>query len=157
MLFDRSGCPRPVALAAGKQSPDDACVAVCQGDHGYILRPSRKQPVEPRIGAWAMGAHNAPCAVDEELAQVRIAPLGDPEQAWLAPGAVLPRNHAQPGGKAPSVIKDMRISRGGNRSARRQGSNPGDLGYPLASLALAMPGADAAIELGDLLVQPQEL
>ncbi len=97
------------------------------------------------------------CPVNEELAQVGIAALGNSQQALFAPGAVLAWRDPEPRRKAPAAVKDVRITDGGHRGARRKRTDPRNFGCPAACLVVSMPSSDARVQASDLLVQANEL
>ena len=104
-----------------------------------------------------MRADHTARPVDEQGAQVALTALGNAQQALLAPGGVLSRGYAQPGREASARVEDLRIADGGHRGAGGEQPHAGHLRQAPARLVLAMPGADACLQLGDLLVQAKQL
>src|SRR4051794_18652530 len=84
---------RAVVLLAAQQRPGDPRQLVRDRGHHDVLRPPRQQAVDPRPQTalpTLADRHQRPGAVHELAAQVAVAALADPEEAFLAAARVLP-------------------------------------------------------------------
>ena len=91
---------RVEALLARHHRPQDASVLVGHRNTGFLpAHPDHplRQPARCRVVAFARAHHRRLRALDQQCAQLVVAPLGDPPQAGLAAAGVLARHDAQPG------------------------------------------------------------
>ncbi len=131
---------RLVDAAAGHESPDDPHQFVRQRhphQHSWL---ARGQPAEPRprlrhrvrlpLDDDAVGSE------DQELPEGALAHPGRRAEPLLAPGRVLPRREAEPGGEVAGTPEVL--WRRGERSERRsdQRAGPGDRHQPPGHLVL---------------------
>ena len=97
--------------------PGDPRQLVGEGDDRDIVMGSPHQRFRPsaerRVALRHMGQRGAR-AVDQLLAQVRVAALADPQQLRLAAGRELARNQTEPGGQIASPVKGLPMTDSGD-------------------------------------------
>src|SRR5215471_6177652 len=149
-----------VAALVREQRPSDTCVLRRQCHRSDVLVAPDKQSLEPAISLIRLPLgrvdHRAR-PVDQERAQVYVAALADPTQRRFAPGAFVPRHHAEPGRYLPSILEALRIAQRGYQCARADRADAGNCFELAALLVVSMPERDLAFHFPDLLVQRFEL
>ena len=111
------------SLASPQHRPSDPCQLVSEGDDRNIVMGASQEPFCPsteRSVAFSYVRQGRPCSVDQELAQIFVAALADPEQLRLAASGELLWDQAEPGGEIPPTIEAFRPAdsghqRGGDR------------------------------------------
>jgi len=94
-------------------------------------------------------------AMDEQVAQVRVAAFADAEQSLAPTGGVLARNQAKPGGQTAAVLQQLRIlADGGQQRGGALGPKAGD-GHQGSCLDIAL--GDLVIVVGDPLIEVTQL
>src|SRR6202023_1413784 len=122
---------------------------------GVLVYPRQKraQPSSERRLALGKRRENSPGAVDQELAKIAIASLGDPGETGLAARRDLPGHEAEPRGKVSSARECLAIADCRGKSRRVEHADAGDSrqtpgGFIVlrASCKLIIEGGDASIE-----------
>ena len=90
------------------QCPDQPGVTHCQRNHCSQITPALDQIPDPATDVillvTQLGDHR-PGPMDQAHAQIFITPFGNPAQAYMATGRVLPRHQPQPGRKLTTVLE----------------------------------------------------
>lgn len=143
--------------AVTKQSPDGARHLRRQCDNGDIGMAARQQPSHPgsncHVGLCQQG-HGRSRALNQHLAQVSAAALGDPHQPWSAAGRDLARHQPQPCSKVAPLPECRGIadrSHEGGRVQRPDAGNgcqaPGPLIGSGHGRKLGVEGSNPAIQI----------
>jgi hypothetical protein len=113
-------------LPFGHHGPQDARVLVGQR-HGRflpaVLLAQAMHPARYRVIALVRCPHHRLGTLDEQGAQVRVAPARDAAQVVLAPAGVLPRRQTEPGAKLRAVLELLEVTHGGNDCGGAHGSH----------------------------------
>jgi transposase len=125
-----------------------------RGDGG--MRDRRGAPIRrrrPRMPVRIWRRKNSPGAVDQQLAKIAIASLGDPGETGLAACRYLPGHEAEPRGKVSSACECLAFADCRGKSRCVQHADSGDSrqtprGFIVlrASCKLIIQGGDASIE-----------
>src|SRR5260370_38934165 len=86
------GCDGSVLVAAGEHSPGDAGQLVGHGDYDDVLVRSGVERIEPRSNRCSVALdmqYRSSRAVNQDPAQVRVAPFTDAKHLRLTAGRVL--------------------------------------------------------------------
>jgi|SRR5919106_384150 hypothetical protein len=70
-------------------------------------------------------------------AQIAVTAFADSEQPFPAAGCVLARGETEPGGKAPAIVKGLRVDDGRHHRCRDHRADTRDCGQPPGSLVAA--------------------
>src|SRR5664279_4761787 len=151
-VTSRDRTPRPIRSRRGNKS---------EGNDGGVLvhpRQKRAQPCAKRRLVLGKCRENSPGTVDQQLAKIAIASLGNPDQTRLAPCRDLPRYEAEPGGKISSARERLAFADRRGESRRVQHADARDrrqtsgclIGF-CARRKLVIEGSDALIETSPFL------
>ena len=94
------GCDGSVLVAAGEHSPGDAGQLVGHGNYDDVLVRSGVECIEPRSNRCSVALdmqYRRSRAMNQDPAQVRVAPFTDAKQLRLTTGRVLTGHDAEPG------------------------------------------------------------
>jgi len=91
--------------------------------------------------------------VDQQGAQIAVAPLADAQQGGFATTGMLPGNEAQPGSELPCVVEALRIPKSGDQGACRDRADARNLLELATVIAGVVPGLDLPLHLGDLAIE----
>ena len=97
-----------------------------------------------------------PGAMDEQAAQMLVAPLRDAHQHGSISAGELSRNEADPGGKVTAILELGPIADGGDNRSRRLWADALDLCDALAHLTVAEQRIDLPVEDDDAAVEVAE-
>ena len=95
--------------------------------------------------------------MDQQISQVLVSSLGDPEQFRLAAGGRLARHQPEPGGEVSGPLKAFCRADGGDQGGRRQGTDPRHLAQASCRLVLARGVGQFVIQRFNALVEPTPL
>src|SRR3954449_10390196 len=145
----------PVILPLGQQGPDDPRRPVRLRHHGHVDRPALQQPADParaRVRAGAHHPHHRSRPVGQPAAEVRVAPLADPAQPFLAAAGVLLGHETQVGGEMatgtePADVADRQGAGARLEALERQPATGRD-----AMLRLLARVVGVGVETADMLV-----
>src|SRR5882762_4207609 len=93
------------------------------------------------------------CALDEQVAKVRVAALADVPKARLAAGGVLARYEPDPGGELAAVLELPCIAYRRNDRKRGGGADASDLHEALRRLGQARLGFDLPVVAVDAFIE----
>src|SRR5215470_6550739 len=95
--------------------------------------------------------------MDQQCAQVHIAPFADPKERGLPTARVLSRYQPEPSRYLPAIVEASGIGNRGNQCRSGEWSDAGDLRELAAEVATSVPGEDLALELTNLPVELFEM
>ena len=152
------GCPKNSFAQAGTPSPRIItaqmirAVLLASATAARFGRFTRQQSADPLAVAGRpvtrMAQHGNRTG-GEQAADVFVAALAGPPQAFLAAARILPRCHSQPGGELPARTKQRRIGNRGRDGAGAHDADPRDGRQQPTDPALPMPSGHAHLDLPD--------
>src|SRR2546423_76838 len=92
--------PDAIRLVVRQERPNHPGVCIGQRDGSPVLAAASdegSQPPTPVIRPCVDPAKRGSRAMDKEFTQIAIPAFTDPEEPWLTPCGVCPRDQAQPG------------------------------------------------------------
>src|SRR5262249_4625684 len=110
-----------IGLVTRQQRPDNPGIFVRDRDRRAVFAAALDQLPHPLASSVRFAAHPAqrrPRAMDEEFAQIAIAPFTNTQQALLPSRRVLARHQPQPGSKLSAVFEGTGIADGGHQGRR---------------------------------------
>ncbi len=149
-------------------TPCDAGELIGQRDRGHVVTASsldsqRPGPQSVRMLCELGGTQNGSCTVDEQHAEVAVAPLGDPAEASRQPRRVLSGREAEVCSEVTPGTEAPHISHVGHERGRGEHADPGYahqerrvghvLGEPLELPLDVLGPAPEFLDLGDRIEQ----
>lgn len=136
--------------------PQDAGVLVGQRDGGLLPARAgvqRHLPAADRVAAPGRTEHGRLGTLDQQAAQVVVAPFGDTREPGLAASGVLARRQAQPRAELVGAVELPEVA-----DTRRQGAggdrpDAHERGGPLSSLVVSQVCGDALVAPLEFLLQ----
>jgi len=118
-----------IGLVTRQQRPDDTRMLVRDRYCRAVFATALDQlpyPLATPVCFEARPAQRRPRSMDEEFAQITIAPFAYTQQALLPSRRMLAWHQPQPGGKLPAIFERTRIADGGHtRAVALKGPIPG--------------------------------
>ena len=96
-----------VVPAVRQQRPGDSCILVGERHSSHVLVSPAHDPGQPTAGMlrFPFGHPNHRSRpVNQQVAQIGVAPLADAEQRLLAAAGMLPRHQSQPSRQLPAIL-----------------------------------------------------
>src|SRR5215470_12532443 len=114
-------------------------------------------PLATLVRFTSYPAQRRPRAMDEEFAQITIAPFANTQQALLPSRRMLAWHQPQPGGKLPAILEGAGIADSGHQGRRTERPNPGNRHQPLTLGMRRGQGFELLLIISELLLQTGKL